>query len=252
MVGVEVEADDNSESAVAASSRSVSPTEEYPFTSTPIQGQSPLSSIECSSRSTLSAIDEGDVSLLRSTLDDTLCDPLQDESDCQIDTVIAKDQAHGSEETELSPNGTNVSQIVSQDSIRGDVDVLTLEAQCDSPVETYKFVFDNIDKTVKPRYMRLDSQAKSLHYVQLYAVKNRIPLYHLSPIPPSVSEINLSVVLPSDDDIKMLLDNLTILIARIMVKRILYFSEDFKTLLPTHILHKYSGQMAKKSEVHGE
>ncbi len=68
---------------------------------------------------------------------------------------------------------------VSQDSIRGDVDVLTLEAQCDSPVETYKLAFDNIDKTVKPRY-RLTS----------YAVKDHIPLSHLSPIPPSVSEIN--------------------------------------------------------------
>ncbi len=38
----------------------------------------------------------------------------------------------------------------------------------------YKIVFDNIDKNVKPRYMRSDSQIKSLHYVQSYAVRNRI------------------------------------------------------------------------------
>ena len=31
----------------------------------------------------------------------------------------------------------------------------------------YKIVIDNIDKTVRPRHMRVDSQIKSLHYVQL-------------------------------------------------------------------------------------
>ncbi len=38
----------------------------------------------------------------------------------------------------------------------------------------YKLVFDNIDKTIKPRYMRQDVQSVMLHYVQVYAVKDRI------------------------------------------------------------------------------
>ena len=38
----------------------------------------------------------------------------------------------------------------------------------------YKLVFDNIDKNVKPRYMRCDAQTKSLHYVQVYGGKDRV------------------------------------------------------------------------------
>ena len=36
----------------------------------------------------------------------------------------------------------------------------------------YKLVFDNIDKTVKPRFMTQDSQTETLNYVQAYAVKD--------------------------------------------------------------------------------
>ena len=38
----------------------------------------------------------------------------------------------------------------------------------------YKIVFDNLGKTVNPRYMRSDAQAQSLHYVQGFAMKDRI------------------------------------------------------------------------------
>ena len=38
----------------------------------------------------------------------------------------------------------------------------------------YKIVFDNIDKTVRPRYMTYTSQTQSLNYVQAYAVKDRV------------------------------------------------------------------------------
>ena len=40
-----------------------------------------------------------------------------------------------------------------------------------SPCSGYKFVIDNIDMVVKPRYQRVDSQNQSLHYVQVYAVR---------------------------------------------------------------------------------
>ncbi len=47
----------------------------------------------------------------------------------------------------------------------------------------YKNVFNNIDKTVRPRQMRIDSQNKSLHYVHIYSVKNRIDFSSLSDTP---------------------------------------------------------------------
>ena len=36
----------------------------------------------------------------------------------------------------------------------------------------YKIVFDNLDKTVKSKYMRSDAQAQSLHDVQGFAMKD--------------------------------------------------------------------------------
>ena len=38
----------------------------------------------------------------------------------------------------------------------------------------YKLVFDNVDKTVKPRYMRMDTQSQCLHHVQAFAVRDRV------------------------------------------------------------------------------
>ena len=38
----------------------------------------------------------------------------------------------------------------------------------------YKLIFDNPDKSIKPRYMRQDSQKIMLHYVQAYAVRDQI------------------------------------------------------------------------------
>ena len=44
----------------------------------------------------------------------------------------------------------------------------------------YKIVFDNIDKNIKPRFMRSDFQTRSLHYVNSYAVKDRIDFSQFS------------------------------------------------------------------------
>ena len=38
----------------------------------------------------------------------------------------------------------------------------------------YKIIFGNIDKTVRPRQMRIDSQNMSLQYVHIYSVINKI------------------------------------------------------------------------------
>lgn len=39
---------------------------------------------------------------------------------------------------------------------------------------TFKIVGDNIDKHIKPREMRMDLQAKDMHYFNLYAVRDRV------------------------------------------------------------------------------
>ena len=56
---------------------------------------------------------------------------------------------------------------------------------------TYKLIGDNIDKTVKPRDMRIGSQTQSLHYFHTYAHKNRIDVSHMEDQPslPSLERI---------------------------------------------------------------
>ena len=50
---------------------------------------------------------------------------------------------------------------------------------------SYKLVDDNIDKTVKSRYMRLNSHRnKSFHYFHSFAVQNRIDISSLPDVLP--------------------------------------------------------------------
>ena len=45
---------------------------------------------------------------------------------------------------------------------------------------TFKIVGDNLDKYVKPRDMRIDAQASTLHYFHMYAVRDRLDTSQLS------------------------------------------------------------------------
>ena len=66
-------------------------------------------------------------------------------------------------------------------------------------------VGDNLDETVKPRYMRCDQyRTKSLHYFNSYALKDRIPLDHLQKshetLHPHPGHVAASTILPSASD----------------------------------------------------
>ena len=114
-----------------------------------------------------------------------------------------------------------------------------------SPVPGFKMVIDNIDKTVKPRNQTIDAQTQSLHYVQVYAVKDRVDFSQLSNTAPSPGR-SIYDILPTTSEYQKLKENFAILVAHIIVKHI---PQDFSGLLVKHIPHKYSSEMAKKSEV---
>ena len=116
------------------------------------------------------------------------------------------------------------------------------------PTSGLKLVIDNIDKTVKPRHQRIDAQTQSLHYIQVYAVKDRIDYTSLSHSPPPAGKPVYDLI-PSTDVYQKLKSNFKEIVVRILVKHISYFSEDFKGLTKLHIPHKYSSEMAKKSEI---
>ena len=101
-----------------------------------------------------------------------------------------------------------------------------------------------------PREMRFDLQTLSLHYFQSYAVRDRIDLssFNSEINVPDISEISLESFLPSPSDERILKENFSVLIGRVLIKHVPFFKE-FGSGLEKHIMHEYSVEMARKSEV---
>ncbi|KAL5479623.1 hypothetical protein EMCRGX_G023170 [Ephydatia muelleri] len=114
----------------------------------------------------------------------------------------------------------------------------------------FRLVGDNVDKNVKPRDMRLNSQTTSLHYFHTYAVKDRIWFSHLSTDPIEIVQdsINFEMFYPTVGDNTQLVSNLETLVARMFVQRVPGLQSLSAEATP-HIKHLYSKQMALKSEV---
>ena len=111
----------------------------------------------------------------------------------------------------------------------------------------YKLVFDNIDKTLKPRFMTQDSQTTILHYVQAYAVKDRIDYSSIGD--EQNNETNLYKILPDSEDYHLLKERFVIHVSRIISTYLGFFKDDFKNLVQRHIPHRYSSEMCHKSEI---
>lgn len=118
---------------------------------------------------------------------------------------------------------------------------------------SYRICGDNIDKTVKCRYMRLDKRNESLHYFNSYAVLNRIDISHLSDVcvdSRSLSPSHIAYsVLPSSIDDRKLRENITILVSRVLVTHLHFFSSTFQGAVDWHIKHQFYQEMSTKSHV---
>ena len=78
----------------------------------------------------------------------------------------------------------------------------------------YKFVGDNIDKNVKPSLQRHDYRGLSLHCFHGYAVRDRVDLSSLSDVPPSITNPDPQVFIPSHADVIALKEEFCILVSR--------------------------------------
>ena len=138
----------------------------------------------------------------------------------------------------------------SQSSTSIDVDDFLGPAVSSSPSFTFKIVGDNIDKEVKPRDMRSDYQAHSLHYFHSYAVHDRVNMdrFDDTVCAPDMSAVSLELLLPSKQDIADIFCNMSILIARILKKYMPFFKQ-FGNGVERHIMHQYSEEMSRKSSV---
>lgn len=111
---------------------------------------------------------------------------------------------------------------------------------------------NNYDTTVHARDMCMDNQNKYLHYFNTYAAKDRPDFYKLdSDHKASSNDIKASPVstfLPTMEDCKKVRQNYIVLVARVLVDH-LTFLQPLKKCVPCHMLHRYSSEMSKTSEI---
>lgn len=93
---------------------------------------------------------------------------------------------------------------------------------------SFIIIGDNLDKTVKPRDMRVDHQVQSLHYFHSYAALDRVDFSGLSTEtvarkPDDIMAIPTSAILPTAEDCTTLRSNYTVLVARTVADRLPYF-----------------------------
>ena len=154
-----------------------------------------------------------------------------------------------------SPSYSSLSsraQVSSDVNVSTDEDLPGTEQPSDRvpTLPTFKLVGDNLDKSVRPRDMRMDSQTQALHYFHMYAVRDRINLAEFTDNPslPEVSLADLKTILPTNQDQEVLQKNFAILIARTLTKHMPFFKK-FGSGLERHLVHERYEEMSAKSEV---
>ena len=188
-------------------------------------------------------VDEGSISTSTSGSDDDVSSKLGTDIDdaCAGGTETDNDTESGSEEE-------GCCKIDEPDVPNSDPDDNTLDLGTEQWTG-FKIVGDNIDLTVKPRYMRQERQATSLHYFHSYAVKDRIDFSTLSGTPTIIYPLTFDVkkFLPSIEDNSNIESHMTILFARALVTSMPYCKNHFSRAVIRHIPHQYSAEMARKS-----
>ena len=125
------------------------------------------------------------------------------------------------------------------------------------PIQTWiketavlKFWGDNVDKKRNVRDYRSDHQGEMLHMYSILVGRSRTPapeLQHTGQLS-KLREYPNSLFLPQKGDVLAVKSNLVILVSRILTQ---YFPAMafLATIVPKHILHRYSREMSEKSEV---
>eukprot|EP00731_Ephydatia_muelleri_P005134 Em0002g1310a len=114
----------------------------------------------------------------------------------------------------------------------------------------FRLVGDNIDKSIKPRDMRLSNQSNLLHYFNVYAVRDRIDFHDLEGTAQLIDPgaVDFSKFFPTAGDGSVLLANFQVLMMRILAQHIPGV-QDLSVDVKDHIDHQYSKEMCRKSEV---
>jgi hypothetical protein len=111
----------------------------------------------------------------------------------------------------------------------------------------FAILFDNIDGNLNRWHMTMENQNFDFHWVNHKIVINRVSGNKLDMSPRNVLNISNIKLLPTVQDQKRQRQNYIVLVARMLVEHLECFSA-FKDVCVSHIPHKYSKEMAGKSE----
>ena len=112
----------------------------------------------------------------------------------------------------------------------------------------FAIAFDNIDGKRECRHMTKDNQNLDFHWVNHKIIMNRVSGGCLETSPRDITSLSNLKLFPTVDDQKFQRHNYTVLISRVLVEHLDCFSA-LKDVCVFHIPHKYSNEMAKKSDV---
>lgn len=108
-------------------------------------------------------------------------------------------------------------------------------------------IFDNIDGKLERRHMSKDKQNLDYHWVNHKIVINRVSGTNLDSSPRDLLAVPNITFLPSVKDQQLQRHNYIVLVSRILVDHLKCFGM-LKDVCVRHIPHKYSKEMATKSE----
>ena len=116
------------------------------------------------------------------------------------------------ETNEMNGEADSSRSLVTTES-RQDTSQLDLQQSNSADSFGYVEVIDNIDFNVRRSFQRIDRSTRSYHFCHAYAVRNRINTSILSDGPPS-GVLTCDAILPSKDDLKRVMDDITVLVSR--------------------------------------
>ena len=111
----------------------------------------------------------------------------------------------------------------------------------------FVIIFDNIDGKLNKRHMTKDNQNYDYHWINHKVAMNRVSGNKFDPSPRNVLDVPNIKLLPTIQDQSRQRYNYIVLVARMLVEHLDSFKM-FKDVCVYHIPHKYSREMAMKSE----
>ena len=143
------------------------------------------------------------------------------------------------------------SEVAHETSSSGDQSVLNSPIAT-TTLPTFKLIGDNVDISIHPRVETSQHHTESFHYSHVYVVRDRIDFSCFSETHPfcSMPSIDVNLILPKENNLKMLKSNVSILVAGCACRHMPFFRKMVTpSSVPRHIHHKYSYQMSKTSNV---